>query len=102
MSKTIDALIRRAEVIQRQLEEALEREAMFGSDAEYPIDAVLLFKRKFSGTSRMYTYSAVKVSHNKWYITGMNSHAYSWESLVDEHLSKAAEVWFCRQWERVV
>ena len=102
MSSKINALIRQAEAIQAKLEDALQREAVFGSNEDYPVDAVLFFKRRFNSGSKVYTYAAVKVSAYTWYVTGMNSNAYNWEELIDSHLSNADEVWYASELTQLV
>lgn len=81
----------------------------------FEAEDVLLFKRNFrskgeeyfSGRQPVYTYAAVKVASNLWYITGRNaSRGVTWDDLVREHLYYAwietGEVWFASEWQKVL
>lgn len=93
------------ELSERRTAELLAKKELmdqFGSDEDYDVDDAILFKRKFNGSRKVYTYVAVKTPA-AWYITGTKCYGgISFNTLVEEYLIKAEEVWNCTEWTQVV
>jgi hypothetical protein len=51
---------------------------------------VLVYKRNFGGPTQ-YTYAAIR-ANGKWYLTGTDNKAKSWDELVESHLQFASIV----------
>jgi hypothetical protein len=77
-----------------------EKMEVYGDDFNYGPDDAILFKFKYPNTKTIYTYVAVKVSKNRWFLTGKNPSAITFEALVTEYLIKAEEVWVCTEWKQ--
>jgi hypothetical protein len=93
----IAELRRQLEVLSREIERL---EAM--PEDVYELGTVLTWQRTFAEGGKAYTYAAVKFvdgyavgGHNRglerWAITGRTSRFLSWESLWENHLSRADE-----------
>ncbi len=79
-----------------QLERKIKR---FGSD-EFEDGSVLVFKRTFDEGGPTYTYAAIKAGPSeRWWLTGRERIAMTWEQLVADHLIDADEVWFASELE---
>lgn len=82
-------------------EEELERLQSFGND-DYQDDAVLLWKHKFKGTDRIYTFAVLKAG-GKWHITGNRMNRLTWDELVKFWSDGVVlEMWEVSTWERVI
>ncbi len=78
-----------------------ERIVTFGSDADYPLESTLLFKRQYDSAGREYAYAALKVDTNSWYLTGRESRRLTFAELVEQHLQFSTSVWRCLEWQEI-
>ena len=89
--------------LEQELEEALEREARFGSDADYPNQTVISWEQRFesSRSARVYTFVALKVA-GAWYTTSLFQHErMTLDELIQKHLSKADSINIVSAWEEL-
>ena len=84
---------------QKKIEEQSFRDTRFGSDSEYPIDCVILYKMVYNDQIE-YTFTAVKTADNQYYHSGRNSYPTDFKGLL-RRLHSATEVWFVTQLERM-
>jgi hypothetical protein len=96
---TIDAQLDSAE--RRVMELLAKKDAIAKFDNDYANDDAILFKRQFKTAGPIYTYVAVRTPVG-WYITGKDAHrGMSFQTLVEEHLLYASEVWVCAEWRQI-
>lgn len=98
---TLEEELRLVEKRQAELLATREKAEKYGSDSDYDVDDSILFHRTYSDTRKKYTWVAVKVCANKWFITGRNQNSKTFEELVYEYLVPADDVWVCKLWEEI-
>lgn len=90
----------RRELYERDIERARQAISVlnkFGEDL-HENDTVVFYERTFHG--RTYTYAAIKADDH-WWVTGQDVVPFSWDDLVETHLSKATNVWVASTWVRI-
>lgn len=84
-----------------RLQAELDRIALMPDEPQDP-EATIFFEKTF-GTSRKYTYAAVKAGDGLWYTTGPKSPGgYSWQQLIEWILDDGdqdTQIWFASEWE---
>lgn len=97
---SMDAIITRAERALEELDAALASRERFGKDDDYPADSVIYWTRSF-GSNNYYTWVAIKIDTQSWYLTGAATEPTSFDKLVTAHLVHADEVWMASEWRRL-
>ena len=104
----IDRLITQLETLKKQLEAELEKQSLFGSDEDYENGTVFFWKRNFGG-SKKYTYVALKLRKNAWWVSNKYNPNAGWvtfDQLVESYLKYALQegidnIWRATEWEAV-
>lgn len=99
VSGDIDSRIAAAQWYLVSLLAQRERIEAFGNDADYEPDSVIVFKRRWSRTPRDYTYAAVKIDADCWYVTGQETQRFTFARLVEQHLTEAHTSWVSTSWQ---
>jgi hypothetical protein len=79
----------------------------------FEVEDTILFKRTYGSRTALqskngaYTFAAVMVAANLWYITGRQaSRGMTWDELVTEHLwhawEETGEIWVATEWHKVL
>ena len=100
----VSSLEERAQVaadVALEMRVRLERAKKFGKDADYDKDDAFLFHRTYYEGGPEYTWVAVKVADNKWFITGRVQVPRTFEQLVEEYLIESSDVWVCTAWKEL-
>lgn len=72
----------------------------FGED-DFDDEDVLMFKKRFSPISKLYTYAAVK-AEGLWYVTGTRQrNPLTWKQLVEFISEGCDELWQCTEFEPI-
>lgn len=95
---SIDRQLELLEARQVELLALKARAAKFGNDSDYVPDSAILFHRTYERGVK-YTWVAVKVSDDKWYLTGRKTESVTFDQLVRDYLLEADQVWYCDVWQ---
>lgn len=99
-----DALLRELDQVDRQLDRLVE----IGED-DYPVNAIVVFTRRFTGSATPFTYVALKVADDRWFLSSTKrgesrteDRYMSWQSLLTRlspylvsvhYVTELEEVW---------